>query len=799
MFSTPTPGHDPTSPSPTTRQLATFGRRAAAVAATLAGGAGLLAVTAPSAAAAPIVCSTGTIFIGQGQPTQFSQQVYSAGSTSFVPLGPAGALSYNALAYREADESLYAWSNDSGQLYRVEPDGSTTALGTPVGLPVVPGEGFNVGAFGPDGGYYITSSTVGGADIYRVDIDTFTAAPVAGAGDWLSSDWSYADGFFWGISDRGTTPGQLQRFDPITGAVDNFAQTLLPTGSAYGAVWTYGNGNLGFSNNTTGEVFQVELSTGATTPTLSLVSSADGPASTNNDAAACAGPPADLAIDKTGPATANPGEEVTWTMTVTNNGPGGSSGSTLTDPLPGTLANATTSTPGCTIVTGVLQCVLGELGAGESTAVELTGTMPDAFSTPVENTASIFGNEQDPDPTNDTDPHTITTRDREADLALVKSAPATVDPGGQITWDIDVTNTGRDGSTGSTVVDSIPAGVTNVATSTPGCTVGVADVTCDVGALAVGETTRITLTGSAPTAFSTSVVNSATVTGDDPDPDPTDNTGTSTTVTPPPPAAPAPRYDVSMTKTASDATVTVGDTVTYSLVAKNNGPDAAPGVVVTDPVPGELDVQDVSSSQGTCTVSGNRISCAVGTLAPGQGVTVTVRAKAIKAGSTTNVGTVVPPPAPSPSTPGTPPIDPPANNTDDADVAIAKKSTLGLTKTANRRTIDAGQRVVYTIRVNNPSKRTMRNVKVCDDLPSGLVYVGSKSRAKLTKGQYCWTVKSLGAGKSKAFALTARAVRGTSGTKVNRATATSPDAVTKRASRSVRVRSTGLRAGGVTG
>jgi uncharacterized repeat protein (TIGR01451 family) len=795
MLSIPTSVHDPSTPSPGARRLATFGRRALAVAATLAGGAGLLAVTAPSAAAAPIVCSTGTIFIGQGAPTQFSQQVYSAGSTSFVPLGPAGALSYNALAYREADESLYAWSNDSDQLYRVEPDGSTTALGTPVGLPVVPGDGYNVGAFGPDGGYYITSSAVGGGDIYRVDIDTFTAAPVAGAGDWLSSDWSYADGFFWGISDRGTTPGQLQRFDPITGAVDNFAQTLLPTGSAYGAVWTYGNGNLGFSNNTTGEVFQVELSTAAATPALSLVSSADGPASSNNDGTACAGPPADLAIDKTGPATANPGEQVTWTMTVTNNGPGGSSGSTLTDPIPSELAGATTTTSGCDIAGGVLTCVLGELAPGESTSVELTGTMPNGFSTPVENTASIFGNERDPDPTNDNDPHTITTRDREADLSIVKGAPGTVDPGGQITWTLDVLNTGRDASTGSTVVDSIPAGVTNVASATPGCTVGATDVTCDVGALAVGETTRITLTGTAPATFSTSVVNSATVTGDDPDPDPTDNTSTSTTVTPPPPNAPAPRYDLSMTKSASDATVTVGDTVTYSLVARNLGPDAAPDAKVTDDVPSGLDVQSASSSQGTCTMSGNAISCDVGTLAPGQQVTVTVRAKAVRSGSTTNVGTVVPPPLP----PGTPPIDPPGNNTDDANVSIAKRSGLGLTKTANHRTIRAGQTVVYTLRVRNPSKQAMSTVKVCDDLPSGLVYVSSKSRAKLTRGQYCWTVKSLGAGKSRTFTLTARALRGTSGTKTNRASATSPDATTKRASRSVRVRAAGLRAGGVTG
>lgn len=55
------------------------------------------------------------------------------------------------------------------------------------------------------------------------------------------------------------------------------------------------------------------------------------------------------------------------------------------------------------------------------------------------------------------------------------------------------------------------------------------------------------------------------------------------------------------------------------------------------------------------------------------------------------------------------------------------------------------------------------------------------------------------AGKSKAFRLTARALRGTTGTKVNRATASSPDARTKRAKRTVRVAGSPVKAGGVTG
>jgi uncharacterized repeat protein (TIGR01451 family) len=382
-----------------------------------------------------------------------------------------------------------------------------------------------------------------------------------------------------------------------------------------------------------------------------------------------------------------------------------------------------------------------------------------------------------------------------ADLGIAKSGPATVDPSGRITWTLNVTNNGPGASAGSTVTDTIPAGVTDVSSDTPGCTVADGKVTCAVGALAVGASTSITVRGTAPATRNTCVVNSATVDGDGDDPNAANDTATATTCTPPPPL---PRYDLQMTKTAADTTVRVGDTVVYTLEAKNLGPDAAAGVKVTDKVPDHLDVRSASTRQGTCTVTGNAIACDVGTLAPGQTVKVTVRATALRVGSPTNTGVVVPPPPPPSTPPGTPPVDPPANNTDTAIVKIGK-AAIGLTKTANRKTVRAGQRITYTLRVSNPSKETLRNVRVCDDLPSGLVYVSSKAKAKRTKGQYCWTVKSLAAGKSRSFTMTVRALRGASGRKVNRAVATASNAATKRAKRTVTIRRPGLRAGGVTG
>jgi hypothetical protein len=77
--------------------------------------------------------------------------------------------------------------------------------------------------------------------------------------------------------------------------------------------------------------------------------------------------------------------------------------------------------------------------------------------------------------------------------------------------------------------------------------------------------------------------------------------------------------------------------------------------------------------------------------------------------------------------------------------------------------------------------------------------VSSESEAKLTKSGYCWTAKALWAGRSQTYRITVRAVDGTSGRKVNQATASSSGANAAHASRTVRVLAARVLGGGVTG
>ena len=57
--------------------------------------------------------------------------------------------------------------------------------------------------------------------------------------------------------------------------------------------------------------------------------------------------------------------------------------------------------------------------------------------------------------------------------------------------------------------------------------------------------------------------------------------------------------DLALTKTVSDPTPNVGDTITYTVTLTDNGPDAATNVQVTDLLPAGLVVVSASTEPGS--------------------------------------------------------------------------------------------------------------------------------------------------------------------------------------------------------
>ena len=116
--------------------------------------------------------------------------------------------------------------------------------------------------------------------------------------------------------------------------------------------------------------------------------------------------------------------------------------------------------------------------------------------------------------------------------------------------------------------------------------------------------------------------------------------------------APAPMADLSVTKTDSPDPVRAGGNLTYTITVRNNGPDAATGVTLTDQLPRNAGYGSASTTQGSCSLkpSKTEVGCSLGTIASGGVVTVTVIVKPQKKGQITNTATVSATSPPDPNT-----------------------------------------------------------------------------------------------------------------------------------------------------
>ncbi|MEW2498412.1 DUF11 domain-containing protein [Streptomyces nodosus] len=320
----------------------------------------------------------------------------------------------------------------------------------------------------------------------------------------------------------------------------------------------------------------------------------------------------DLQVVKTGTTAVQPNGSVSYTITVKNNGPGTSTGWTVTDYLPAGLLNPASSTPGCTFGAGVMTCVGGPLAAGASSTITVTGTAGPNF-THIQNIATVIGLEPDPNLSNNISSATTAISGRLADLQVAKTGPATVEQGDRVTYTITVTNNGPNTATGWAVVDRLPSGLRDARASS-GCRISRGVLTCTGRPLASGASVTFTVTGTAGRV--TALDNTVTVQGRELDPDHSNNTSTlHTTVTP------RIRADLQLTKTGPTSAAP-GATVTYTITVKNNGPDASTGWTVTDRLPARL-LNPTTSTPG-CAISGGVLTCTGGALASGASSTITV-------------------------------------------------------------------------------------------------------------------------------------------------------------------------------
>jgi uncharacterized repeat protein (TIGR01451 family) len=356
---------------------------------------------------------------------------------------------------------------------------------------------------------------------------------------------------------------------------------------------------------------------------------------------------ADISITKDGssPGSLVTNQEVTWTVTVLNNGTDSATNVTVIDDLSGlvdvTILSNATSQGTYTVAGTTGTWNIGTLDNGSAATLTLNTT----FSTPgiKWNNVSVTSDATDPVPANNIWNTLLVILPPDADLAVSKTAspdPAIV--GEEVEWTVTVLNNGPDTAINITVVDDMSglSGKTILSSNIigPGTFSVIGDTgTWDVGSLVAGAEAALILR----TTFSTPgiKVNNVSVTSDANDPDPSDDFSTDQVVILPPDA------DLAVSKSASPDSALVKEEVKWTVTVENLGPDTAINITVVDDLQGigPSTVAPYVASQGTFSIGFPGLIWDVGSLDAGQNATLALFTYRHSPGiSTNNVSIIAP-------------------------------------------------------------------------------------------------------------------------------------------------------------
>jgi len=331
------------------------------------------------------------------------------------------------------------------------------------------------------------------------------------------------------------------------------------------------------------------------------------------------GPTSDLVLTKTHqPEPVVAGTNVTYTLTLKNNGPSTAAMTQVVDTLPAgqTLAAApdVSAAPGFTCVpsavgsAGPITCSADALAPNAQVVIRITAKVDPSLPAGIyNNTATATSMSFDPTPASVTDPVTVITR---ADLAVNKIAPATAVAGTQMTYTITAANNGPSSASNMVITDQLPTGAVFISATGPGSSLlstpvvgsnGIVKATWN-GLTLPGVTRQLTIVVRvcSEVACDTNISNTATASSDTVDPDTTNNSSTATTKT-------QAVWDLSIAK-SGPATTAPDSTITYTLTVTNTGPSNSANTVVTDVLPKGFTVAGTPSinlSGATATVSTN--------------------------------------------------------------------------------------------------------------------------------------------------------------------------------------------------
>ncbi|QDS94853.1 Serine-aspartate repeat-containing protein F precursor [Roseimaritima multifibrata] len=481
----------------------------------------------------------------------------------------------------------------------------------------------------------------------------------------------------------------------------------------------------------------------------------------------------DLRLEKSASlATVASGGALTYTLTVTNDGPSDATGVVVTDTLPGDVTfNAGSVNGNAALVSeagGVVTATVGNIASGASQTITIVVDVASNAGATLTNTATVTNSPDTDDNTaNDTDSVDVAV-ERQVDVEITKTVSASPLAGGTATFTFVVENKGPGDARGITVTDTLASEFTfsSLNAGTSGATLtsvaGSPDLEFALGTIAANGTATFTIDVliDASVTSGASISNTAVVDTTDTDTDPDNNTSTI-------PVVVTRQVDLHVEKDDNVTNGIPGQPIQYTITVTNNGVSDASGVQIVDTLPAELTVTAIDADGANFVNANGVITFNIGDLAVDGSRTVTITGTIDDSatGDLTNDVTV------DSTEPDADTID----NSDQVVTPLTPEFDLLLTKTGPA-TITPGQDLTYTIVVSNtngPSDAT--GVTVVDTLPAGTTFVSGlvNGVAPTVNGdQITFDFGTVAANGARTATLTVRTDAASTGTLTNTAVAT---------------------------
>lgn len=471
----------------------------------------------------------------------------------------------------------------------------------------------------------------------------------------------------------------------------------------------------------------------------------------------------------------NPGEYLTYTVKVGNEGPANASSLVIDEVIPkGTEYNASS------VSNGVYDPALGLWNIGELNAshtATLTLKVLVYGTNDINNTARVSSVYQtDTDPSNSS--ATAMTLMNVADLFLSKTANAeqnaTVGLGQTASYEINVTNLGIVTATNVVLNDLLDVRQKFISYDTHGTgDYNVSSGDWVVGDVAVGERKTLTIVAQ-PLKAGEYIPNEVHIHSvDQPDTNLTANTANTTLM--------AISSDIKVTVEVNQSKVAKNDNATYILRAENMGPSNASTVVVKDVLPASA---TYDSHSGGIYDSGTG-EWSVNALSVGEVKELNITAKMTQLGTITNEANLT----------STDQYDANSNNNGDSViVSVGGEADLALTKIGDRAVATRGSTMTFKLKLENLGPDNASDVNISDLIPEGMTYRShSVSNGEYNDTTGVWSQSSLANGDSAELNITVYIDLNASDSITNSASITSvvegdPDPITNQSSATISIR-----------